>query len=152
MSAEVSNAEKIANTLRRHVAAEMARNEGETVSTLTPDCVFEDKTLKRRWSGREGAAEYYRMWWDAFQNTVAVDGSHITATGVVVAEVRFVGVHRGTFLGIPATERPIDLPVVIVVTGFRDGLMTGERLYWDLGTLMEQLGVTTLPRLSANGG
>ncbi len=49
-----------------------------------------------------------------------------------------------SFLGIEPTGRQVDIPTAIVVT-FRDGLMAGERMYWDVTTLLRQLGVPSLP-------
>ena len=137
-----------AAVIRRHVTAEHERRMEDTLATLAEDCVFEDRTLGLTLRGREGARRYYRMWWDAFSNGVHVDDHRWTEDGGVVAEVRFQGVHGGPFLGIAPTGRPVDLPIVILVSGFRDGLMAGERIYWDLATLLRQLDVSTLPDLS----
>jgi steroid delta-isomerase-like uncharacterized protein len=130
--------------LRRHVAAESARRLEETLATLAEDCLFDDRTLHRLFHGHEGATTYYRIWWDAFDNTVQVDEVRWTTDGGVLGEVRFQGVHRGHFLGIAPTGRAVDLPIVLLVTGFRGGRMAGERIYWDVGTLLSQLGVTSL--------
>jgi predicted ester cyclase len=61
-----------------------------------------------------------------------------------VAELIARGTHRGDFFGVAATGRSIALPVAIVVT-FADGRMSGERLYYDMLTLLRQLGVTAIP-------
>src|SRR6185369_7468647 len=53
--------------LVRHLTAENAHRLEETLATLTEDCVFEDVALQKTFGGRAGAAEYYRMWWSAFQ-------------------------------------------------------------------------------------
>jgi steroid delta-isomerase-like uncharacterized protein len=131
--------------MARHVTAESERRMEETLATLAENCVFEDVTLGRTFHGREGARGYYRMWWDAFGNSVQVDDSRWTVDGLVVAQARFQGVHDGPFLGIAPTGRPVDLPIWVQVTGFEDGLMAGERLYWDLATLLRQIGVSVLP-------
>ena len=39
----------------------------ETINTLHPECVFEDIPLGQIYKGREGAAEYYQTWWNAFE-------------------------------------------------------------------------------------
>jgi steroid delta-isomerase-like uncharacterized protein len=134
-----------ATVIARHVTAEHARRMEDTLATLAEDCMFEDRTLGLTLRGREGARRYYTMWWDAFANGVHVDDHRWTEDGGVVAEVRFQGVHSGPFLGIAPTGRQIDLPIVILVTGFRSGLMAGERIYWDVGTLLRQLDVSTIP-------
>ena len=127
--------------LARHVAAENAHDLDATLDTLHPDCVFEDVALGKVYRGHEGAAAYYRSWWDAFglQFRRGDDGAlHVTADGQAVAEGHFHGRHVGTFLGIAPTGRPIDFRFVVVVT-FRDGRMAGERFYYDSETLRRQL-------------
>ncbi len=63
----------------------------------------------------------------------------------MIAETRYQGTHIGEFLGIPATGRPIDFSLAVIIT-FRDGLMAGERFYNDLATLLRQLGVNEIPK------
>ncbi|HEX2174219.1 MAG TPA: ester cyclase [Dehalococcoidia bacterium] len=133
--------------VRRHLEAENQHRMEETLATLTEDCVFEDRALGRTYHGREGARAYYRLWWDAFGVTVMPSGArHVTTDGVLISEAGYRGAHRGEFLGIPPTGRDIELRFVVFVT-FRDGLMSGERFYYDLTGLLRQLGVTTIPSL-----
>jgi steroid delta-isomerase-like uncharacterized protein len=128
----------------KHIAAENSHQMDATLATLHPDCVFEDIALGRTFTGHEGASQYYRMWWDAF--AVEVQGSvvHWTTEGQLVAEGRYVGRHTGRFLGIEPTGRPLSLRFAVFVD-FRDGLMAGERFYYNLGSIMEQLGAPYLP-------
>jgi hypothetical protein len=34
---------------------------------------------------------------------------------------------------------------MLIIVGFRDGLMTGERFYWDVATVLRQLGIDRAP-------
>jgi len=68
---------------------------------------------------------------------------HHAETAVIV-EGRFSGTHRGTWRGLPATGRKIDFPLIIVFL-FEDDRMVCERTYFDLGTLLRQLGVARDP-------
>lgn len=58
--------------------------------------------------------------------------------------IPFQGTHTGSFLGVPPTGRQVDIPTAIFVT-FRDGLMAGERMYWDMTTLLHQFGEPVFP-------
>jgi predicted ester cyclase len=62
----------------------------------------------------------------------------------LVSELRARGTHRGEFLGVAPTGERLQRSVTIFLT-FRDGRMAGERLHYDLCTLLRQLGVTTIP-------
>ena len=52
---------------------------------------------------------------------------------------RLQGTVAGSWLGLPATNRRLDLPFAAVIE-VRDGLMVGESLYYDLDTLCAQSG------------
>lgn len=125
--------------LQRHLAAENNHDLEATLATLTEDTVFVDLALGMTWTGHSGAAAHYRMWWDAFDTEVAGERLHLADTSAA-AETIWKGVHVGPFCGIAPTGRAIELPVVVIVE-FRDGLLAGERFYWDRATLAEQLGV-----------
>jgi predicted ester cyclase len=64
----------------------------------------------------------------------------------MIAETWYQGIHRGPFFDYAPTGRPIRFPLVVVIP-FRDGLMAGERFYYDLATLLRQIGA--LPGNSA---
>jgi steroid delta-isomerase-like uncharacterized protein len=125
--------------LRRHLDAENRHDMDATLATLRADCVFEDLALGRRFEGHSGAATYYRMWWDAFGTEVTPERLHLVEPATAVAETMWRGKHGGTFMGIEATGRSIEVPVILVAE-LRDGLMGGERIYWDRATVLEQLG------------
>ena len=132
----------IQRVLMAHVHAENSHQMDQTLATLHPECVFEDVALQRTYRGHAGAEAYYRTWWDAFglRFTTGAEGrGHLTANGGYVAEGRFQGRHVGEFLGLAATGREVDFRFVVVVD-FRDGLMAGERFFYDSATLFAQLG------------
>lgn len=66
--------------LARHLEAENAHRLADTLGTLTSDCLFEDVALGRRFGGHEGAAAYYRMWWDGFERRSARSGTYQPVT------------------------------------------------------------------------
>lgn len=124
--------------LNRHLQAENKHLMQGTLETLHAKCLFEDRAQGVVYRGREGAEDYYRTWWNAFDLKVVSERRHVTPE-CVISEARYQGVHKGQFLGVPATGRPIDFPLMVVIS-FKDGLMAGERFYYDLGTLMRQIG------------
>jgi steroid delta-isomerase-like uncharacterized protein len=125
--------------LGRHLDAENRHDLADTLATLTSDCVFEDLALDQHFEGHAGATAYYRMWWDAFDTEVTPEQLHLVEPATAVAETTWRGKHGGPFLGIAPTGRGIAVPVILVAE-LRDGLMSGERIYWDRATVLEQLG------------
>jgi steroid delta-isomerase-like uncharacterized protein len=147
-STPVSSSEHL---VRRHLAAENAHDMDGTLATLHPDCVFRDHATGQIWHGHSGAADHYRHWWRTFD--VAVERgegqrSFWSAEGTYVAQATWRGSHIGDFLGIRATSLPIVQPFVVFVT-FKQGLMAGEEFFYDLASLLRQLGVDRLPELTA---
>ena len=66
------------------------------------------------------------------------------ADDAIVVEGTFTGTHLGAWRGLPATGRRVAFPMVIVFP-FDGDRMLGERLYFDLGTALRQLGVARDP-------
>lgn len=138
--------------LLEHVGAENQHRLDATLATLTADCVFEDVALQRSFHGHAGAAEYYGMWWSAFGIRVERGGgSHWIADDLYVSEAVYQGTHVGEFLGIAPTRRPVRLRFAVFV-GFKDGRFCGERFYYDLASLLRQIGVECHPGLHAQAG
>ena len=128
--------------LARHVEAENAHDMPATLATLHPDCVFEDTALQLRFEGRDGARRYYQTWWDAFAlkfKRGEQGARHMTVTGSCIAEGMFYGRHVGSFYGLAPSHADIEFRFAVVVA-FRDGLMSGERFYYDSATLLTQIG------------
>lgn len=132
--------------VRQHLAAENNHLLAETLATLHEQCVFEDITLGKTYHGKSGAAEYYQTWWNAFDIEVKGIARHWTSDGNMIAETRYLGRHIGDFYGLPATGKHIELRLAVIIR-FHDGLMLGERFYYDLSSLLQQLGASSLPKL-----
>lgn len=133
--------------LERHLTAENAHDLEGTLATLAEDCEFVDDALGMRWFGHEGAADHYTMWWEAFDLEVVGERLHM-ADASAVAETTWRGTHRGAFVGIAPTGRSVEFTVAVVID-IRDGLMAGERFYWDGAALARQLGVANLDEARA---
>ena len=76
-------------------------------------------------------------------------GRTAPAGDVVLVEGVFTGTHTGTWRGLPATGRTVSLRMALVFE-FDGDAMVCERLYFDLGTALRQLGVARDP-LSLGG-
>lgn len=127
------------SVLARHLAAENRHDLAATLATVHPECRFVDEPLGLVLEGRAGAERHYRLWWDAFGNTLDSGELHWLRDDLLIGDAVFVGRHRGTFCGIAPTGRPLRLPFVVFV-GFRDGLLASERFVYDLNGLLAQLG------------
>jgi len=66
------------------------------------------------------------------------------AGDVVLVEGTFTGTHTGTWRGLPATGRTVRLRMALVFE-FEGEALVCERVYFDLGTALRQLGVARDP-------
>jgi steroid delta-isomerase-like uncharacterized protein len=98
-------------------------------------------------TGPEGARKYSEAWADGFPDSqVTID--HLTTSGnTVVVEFSGRGTHTGTLrtsMGdIPATGRTITLQLCDLLEFGDDGKIHEQRTYFDTGSLMAQLGITS---------
>ena len=56
----------------------------------------------------------------------------------------FSGTHDGPWIGVPATGKPVTVPATIVYE-FADGALVRESAYWDVATILIQIGVLPPP-------
>jgi hypothetical protein len=61
-------------------------------------------------------------------------------------EVMIRGTHLGAWRGLPATGRRVEFPLCGVYTFDSDDRLAGERIYYDRGTVLRQLGVFHEPQ------
>ncbi len=80
----------------------------------------------------------------AFPDFEFVPSRVAPAADVVLVEGRFTGTHLGEWRGLPPTGRQVDFPMCLIFE-FEGESMVSERLYFDVGTPLAQLGVADDP-------
>ena len=123
----------------RHAVAENARQLEELVATLTEDCVYEVVPWELTYRGKDEARRFYRELWAALPNVTLTLLRHVIDERCLVEESIVHGTHQGEWLGLPPTGKRVDFPLVIFFP-VQGGLFTGEKLYFDGGDLLRQLG------------
>lgn len=128
---------------QRFAAYAQAKNRGElevAMGLWHPDATLDVVPLGLVLAGRDDIAGFFAALLDA------IGGYQGCVEGIAVDEDRLVawwqlsGVHTGPLLDLPATHARLSVPVVSLVA-FRDGLISGERLYFDLAALLGQAGL-----------
>jgi steroid delta-isomerase-like uncharacterized protein len=122
-----------------HVAAEARADVEASLATYVDDCFYEVVPLRTRVEGKDAVRGVYTATLSALpDNDLQIAGEAFT-DNKLVAWGTYQATVTGPFLGQEPTGRRIALPM-IVVNSFRDGLMEGEQIYFDLATLCEQAG------------
>ena len=106
------------------------------------DAVFTQMAMPQPFTGREALAGMLRLFYeDAFSDAkgelrqVAADAER----GLGFIEFTFSGRHTGTLAGIPPTGRDVEVPMLGIYE-VANGKIQRARLYYDMATLMRQLG------------
>jgi steroid delta-isomerase-like uncharacterized protein len=123
-----------------HREAEAARDLDAILATFTEDCYLETVPLGLRSEGKEAARAAYEGYFTAFPDLSPDDQGVAFGDDVVVVWGELRGTSGGVWLGVPPGGGSFAVPFTNVAP-FKDGLMAGESIYFDLATLCEQAGL-----------
>jgi steroid delta-isomerase-like uncharacterized protein len=113
-------------------------------SVVTPDFVYEEVATQRRLEGIDAVFACWQGWAKAFPDSKATFDEEFVTNDAVVLEVTWCGTHTG-LLELPGgpvapTRRPIRLKGCQVI-GLHNGKARSIRHYFDIATLLGQLGM-----------
>ena len=129
--------EEMQSLFETHREAEAARDYEAILATFVEDCYLETHPLGLRSVGRAAARAAYQGYFTAFPDLEPDDEGRAIGDDVLVVWGTLRGTSGGEWVGVPPSGRPFAVPFANV-TPFRDGLMAGETIYFDLATLCEQ--------------
>jgi steroid delta-isomerase-like uncharacterized protein len=81
---------------------------------------------------------------DGFPDFHAEVGKLHHADEAVFGEARVTGTHSGEFNGIPPTGKPVDVRIGTLFEFDADRLLC-EKVYWDMATVLQQIGILPAP-------
>ena len=114
--------------------------------TVVPGFVYEEFATQRRLQGIEDVLAVWRGWATAFPDSKATFHKEYESGNTVVVELTWRGTHTGplqTPRGVIApTGKTINLRACQVIELSGDKT-TAVRQYFDLGTILQQLGVSS---------
>jgi predicted ester cyclase len=124
-----------------HREAEANRDIDAILETFTPGCFLETVALGIRSEGKDAVrAAYEAQFFSAFPDLAPDDEGIAFGDDEIVVWGTLRGTSRGDWLGVPPGGGSFAVPFTNLVP-FQDGLMAGERVYFDLATLCEQAGI-----------
>ena len=134
-------AEENKQVLARGFAAMNAGDLDTLMASLAPDYVnyaFPDA------HGPEAMRAVLQSFYDGFPD-MQIDVQEMVAEGNTVASRGVMrGTHRGAFMGIPATGKPVEISY-IDLWRFVDGKATENWVQMDMLGMMQQIGVAPAP-------
>jgi predicted ester cyclase len=135
---ETVRSEEMLSLFERHRDAEAARDYDRILATFVEDCFLETQALGLRNEGQAAVRKAYKEgYFTAFPDLEPEDEGHAFGDDVMVVWGTLRGTSEGEWMGVAPSGRSFAVPFANV-TPFRDGLMAGESIYFDLATLCEQ--------------
>ena len=124
-----------------HIRCENAHDLDAMMATFGANATYDDEPWGDHRTGRDGVRSYYTELMRALPDlAIEVKHRHVGAECLVV-EVVIRGTHLGAWRGLPATGRRIEVPLCGVFAFDAQDKLAGERIYYDRGTVLGQLGL-----------
>lgn len=138
------NRDEMLRLFEAHREAEAARDIDAILETFVEDCFLETMPLGLRSEGRDAVrTAYERQFFTSFPDLAPEDEGMALGDDVIAVWGTLRGTSQGDWLGVPPGGGTFAVPFANVVP-FEQGLMAGERIYFDLATLCEQARIPLL--------
>ncbi len=125
--------------MRRFVKEVINQKNLAALDELVADEFLEHLPFPGQGPGRAGLKDAISAFVSVFLDLHWTIDEQIAEGEKVVSRFTMTGTHRGEFLGIPATDRPIKVWGVVIDV-VRDGRFAESRIIMDSLSLMQQLG------------
>jgi steroid delta-isomerase-like uncharacterized protein len=124
-----------------HIRCENRHDLDAVMATFGASARYDDEPWEDHRTGRDGVRSYYAELLRALPDlAIEVRDRHAGSESPVL-EVTIRGTHLGAWRGLPATGRYLEFPLCVVYTFDVDDRLAGERVYYDRGTVLGQLGL-----------
>jgi len=138
---ESERARARAAVVDEHIRCENSHDLDALMATFGINAQYDDEPWGDHRIGRDGVRSYYSELMRALPDlAIEVKQRHVTSESVVV-EVLIRGTHLDTWRGLPPTGRRMEFPLCGIYSFDADGKLASERIYYDRGTILRQLGL-----------
>lgn len=127
--------------VEQHIGLENKHDLEGVLSTFGNSAHYDDEPWDEHYKGRDGVRQFYEQLMKALPDLeIQVQRRHVAEDAVVV-EVIIRGTQFGSWRGLPATGRRIEFPLCGIYTFDAEDRLAGEKIYYDRGIVLRQLGV-----------
>src|SRR4030095_4087903 len=124
-----------------HIRCENRHDLDALMATFGTEARYDDEPWGDHRIGRDGVRSYYNELMHALPDlAIEVTHRHVASESLVL-EVTIRGTHLGSWRGLPATGRRMEFSLCGVFTFDADDRLAGERVYYDRGAVLGQLGL-----------
>jgi steroid delta-isomerase-like uncharacterized protein len=134
----------VADTAKEQVIAYNEKDWDRARAALAPEVVYDEVGTHRKLKGVDDVLTAWKGWATAIPDSRATFHSETVSGNTAVLEITWKGTHSGPLntgeREIPATGKKIELRAIQVVD-VADDRVKSVRQYFDMGTLLQQIGV-----------
>jgi steroid delta-isomerase-like uncharacterized protein len=132
--------------VERHVRLENEHDLEGVLGTFGDTARYDDESWGEHYQGRDGVRRFYEQIMKALPDLeIEVQRRHVTEAAILL-EVMIRGTHLGGWRGLPPTGRRVEFPLCGIYTFDGEDRLAGEKIYYDRGTVLRQLGVFHEPQ------
>lgn len=127
--------------VEEHVRLENAHDLEGVLNTFGTSARYDDQAWDDHFAGTSEVRGFYEQLMAALPDLkIEIQKRHVSADAIVL-EVMIRGTHLGRWRGLSPTGRTVEVPLCGIYTFDGEGRLAGERIYYDRGTVLRQLGV-----------
>ncbi|HEX9688541.1 MAG TPA: ester cyclase [Thermoanaerobaculia bacterium] len=134
----------VADLAKEQVIAYNEKDWDRARAALAPEVVYDEVGTHRKLEGVDDVLTAWKGWATAIPDSRATFHSETVSGNTAVLEITWKGTHSGPLntgeREIPATGKKIELRAIQVVDVANDKVKS-VRQYFDMGTLLDQIGV-----------
>jgi len=127
--------------VEKHIRLENAHDLEGVLGTFGDAARYDDEPWGEHYEGRNGVRSFYEQLMAALPDLEIEVGRQYVTDDAILVEVTIRGTHLGGWRGLPATGGRVEFPLCGVYTFLADDRLAGEKIYYDRGTVLRQLGV-----------
>lgn len=132
--------------VEQHIRLENQHDLEGVLRTFGDSARYDDEPWDEHYKGRDGVRQFYEQLMKALPDLeIDVQRRHL-AEDAILLEVVIRGTHLGGWRGLPATGRRVEFPLCGVYTFDAEDRLAGEKIYYDRGTVLRQLGAFHEPQ------
>src|SRR5581483_1274579 len=127
--------------VEEHIRLENAHDLEGVISTFGDTAQYDDEPWGEHHKGKDGVRSFYSGLMKALPDLQIIVQHRYVTDDAIIVEVIIRGTHLGAWRSLPATGRRVEIPLCGVYTFDENDRLAGERIYYDRGTVLRQLGV-----------
>lgn len=132
--------------VEEHVRLENSHDLEGVLRTFGETARYDDEPWGEHYGGQNGVRQFYEQLMQALPDLeIDVRRRHVSDDAILL-EVIIRGTHLGSWRGLPSTGRRVEFPLCGIYTFDADDRLAGEKIYYDRGTVLRQLGVFHEPQ------